>query len=175
MNHTVAWQWPEELEGRFCMIRLGIIARRVRALPYALKFRGAINRSAKAAASNGAGLLKNEQIVMGWNHFGFLQYWRDLDALLAWSRTEPHTGWWKDAVQRQRQRGDFSIYHETYVATPKGFEAIYLSLGEHRPGASGFGLLQPPKGHMATARGRVEGPGPGTLTGQPAPRVEKPV
>lgn len=174
MNQTVAWHWPDDLNGRFCMIRLGIIATRPRALPYALRFRKAIDRSAEEAMQNQAGLLKSERILLSWNHFGYLQYWRDLESLLAWTRSEPHTEWWKTALQRQRQKGDFSIYHETYVSTAKGFEAIYLGLGDYRPGASVFGQLQPPKGHMASARGRMEGPQAGELTGQPAPPMQKP-
>ena len=175
MSKALAWQWPGQLGGRFCMIRLGIIATRPWALRYALKFGKAIDRSAKAAMSGQAGLLKSERILMSWNHLGYLQYWRDLESLLAWSHSEPHTTWWKEALDRQRRRGDFSIYHETYLPTPKGFEAIYVGLGDYRPGASGFGLLEPPTGHMASAKGRVEGATPADLTGQPAPRIQKPV
>ncbi|MFM7316336.1 MAG: monooxygenase family protein [Isosphaeraceae bacterium] len=175
MNQTVAWQWPEGLEGGFCMIRLGIIARRVWAMPYVLKFRKAIDRSARVAASQGAGLYKSELIIMGWNHFGYIQHWKDVDSLLAWSHAEPHTNWWKEAAERQRRRGDFSIYHETYIATPNGFEAIYLGLGEWRPGASAFGLLVPPKGTLATAKGRISG-GTGVLevTGEAARSPARP-
>lgn len=175
MSQTVAWQWPENLNGRFCLVRLGIMATRAKALPYALKFGKAIDRSANVAIAEKAGLLKSERIILSWKHFGYLQYWSNLESLLAWTRSQPHTQWWKDALDRQRRRGDFSIYHETYISTPKGFEAIYLGLGDDRPGASGFGLLQPPTGHMATARGRVEGPGSTTLTGHPAPHKQTPV
>lgn len=166
-NQALAWQWPTDGSGSFCMLRLGMIARGPWVMPSVFRFGRAIDRSARQAIDQQSGLLKSERIILGWNHFGYLQYWRDIGSLLAWTRTEPHTQWWKEALERQRKRGDLVIYHETYLATEKGFEAIYLDLDRERPGASGFGELAAPKGRMATARGRLEGgAGPPDLTGQ---------
>lgn len=166
-NQALVWQWPADGSGSFCILRLGMIARRPGALPKVFRFGRAIDRSARQAIEQQSGLLKSERIILAWNHFGYLQYWRDLKSLLAWTRAEPHTQWWKEALERQRKRGDFIIYHETYLATQKGFEAIYLGLDGQRPGASSFGELVPPKGRMATARGRMEGGEFQDLTGQP--------
>jgi len=119
------------------------------------RFGKAIDRASAEASKNDAGLMKSERILFSLRHFGYLQYWRSVEEMLAWTHAQPHTEWWKKAVERQRAHGDLSIYHETYVASARGFEAIYVNLGEHRPGASAFGDLRPPKGSMATARGRL--------------------
>jgi hypothetical protein len=156
-HETLAWHFPEAdpASGSFCMVRLGLIAHRLRVVPKLRKLSKAIDQAAAEAGRSGSGLLNSERIVLGWNHFGYLQYWRTVDTMLAWTRQSPHTEWWKWAVERQRTHGDVSIYHETYAARPSGFEAIYLNLGERRPAASAFGDLRPPKGAMATARGRL--------------------
>jgi hypothetical protein len=33
-------------------------------------------------------------------HLGMRQYWRDFDALEAWSRSLPHGEWWRDFLRR---------------------------------------------------------------------------
>ena len=166
MNQAFAWQWPEQIGERFCFIRLGMIALKPRALPFVWRFGRAIDRSARQAIDQKSGMFKSERMILSWNHYGYMQYWSDPDLMLAWTRSAPHTSWWKDALERQRKRHDFAIYHETYVASDKGFEAIYLGLDSHRPGASSFGELVPPKGRFATAKGRLTGVDAPLLTGQ---------
>lgn len=139
------------------MIRLGLIVHHWRAAPFAWKMGRAIERSSRRGPERPSGLLTSERIQLSRNHFGYLQYWRSVDDLIAWAHASPHTDWWRMALERQRTRQDFAIYHETFVTSPGGFEAIYLNLGESRPGASAFGDLKPPKGAAASARGRLGG------------------
>ena len=167
-HETFAWHCPESLGGSFCLIRVGLIVHSWRAVPFAWKMGKAIERSTRVGPDRPAGLLASECIRMSWNHFGFLQYWRTIDELIAWAHASPHTDWWRMALERQRTRQDFAIYHETYLSSPGGFEAIYLNLGESRPGASAFGDLKPPKGASATARGRLGGISPVEVSGASA-------
>lgn len=166
MNQAFAWQWPEPFGERFCFVRIGMIALKPRALPQMWRFARAVDRSSRQAMDQKSGLLKSERMVLRWNHCGFMQYWSDPELMMAWTHTEPHTSWWKEVLERQRKRQDFAIYHETYVTSRTGFEAIYLGLDTHRPGASSFGQLVPPKGRFATAKGRLAEVDAPVLTGQ---------
>jgi len=57
-------------------------------------------------------------------HAGMRQYWRDMESLLAWTRSEPHRDWWKSFL---KDSGDTAFWHETYLKTG-GMEAIYDDL-----------------------------------------------
>ena len=95
---------------------------------------------------------------IGRGHFGVLQYWRSFDDLDAWSHRPPHSEWWREAVERMRTKGDFGVYHETFLVPRDRIESIYLNCrppawrpsgrsasrsGRRRPAAAG------------SARGRV--------------------
>ena len=43
------------------------------------------------------GLLLHEDFIMSLFplHLGMRQYWRDLDSLISWTRSDPHREWWK--------------------------------------------------------------------------------
>jgi len=165
---TLAWQPAESSGQRLCMVRMGVVAHSLRAAAYLQKIRKSADRAITDLAKADKGLLHSERIMLGWRHFGYLQHWRTLDELLAWTHAEPHTNWWKDALQRQRTRHDMAIYHETYLIDSHNVEAIYTNLGDARPGLSGLGLLVPPKGSLATARGRISGKTVQEVTGEPA-------
>ena len=49
------------------------------------------------------------------------QYWRDLDSLLQWTRSDPHRQWWKDFL---RETSGTGFWHETYMMRG-GMEGIY--------------------------------------------------
>jgi hypothetical protein len=49
------------------------------------------------------------------------QYWRDMESLLAWTRSEPHREWWKRFLA---DSGGTGFWHETYLRQG-GMEAIY--------------------------------------------------
>ena len=58
-----------------------------------------------------AGLLLHEQIIYSLfpPDIGMRQYWRDMDSLLAWTRSDPHREWWKRFL---RDSGGAGFWHE---------------------------------------------------------------
>lgn len=151
MNRVVA-TLPESV-AELCLVRMGIQARGLRAVRDAIRLGRAIDRSSRAATAEDAGLLRSERFVIGWNHFGFLQYWRSFDAMEAWSHRPPHADWWREAADRGRRRGDFGIYHETYLVPNDRLETIYLDC---RPvGLGTFGTLNNASGPRTTGRDRL--------------------
>jgi Domain of unknown function (DUF4188) len=63
------------------------------------------------------------------------QYWRDMDSLLAWTRSEPHRTWW---TQFMKDTGGTGFWHETYCMRG-GMEAIY----DNVPNPIGFARFAP--------------------------------
>ena len=49
------------------------------------------------------------------------QYWRDLDSLERWTRSEPHRRWWQDFL---KDSGGTGFWHEAYFMRG-GLNAIY--------------------------------------------------
>jgi hypothetical protein len=49
----------------------------------------------QVAASPTKSLLRHDQMLLGWSHIGMRQYWRDLDTLGRFTRSAPHSGWWR--------------------------------------------------------------------------------
>ncbi len=74
------------------------------------------------------GLLLHENFVFSLfpAHVGMRQFWRDMDSLLAWSRSEPHRAWWKNFL---RDSGGTGFWHETYLKRG-GMEAVYDDIAE---------------------------------------------
>ncbi len=102
------------------VIYLGMRVNRLTGLKTLLGFGPKISAS---VAAQPAGLLLHETIVYSLfpAHVGMRQYWRDMDSLLAWSRSEPHREWWKNFL---RDSGGTGFWHETYLSRG-GIEAIY--------------------------------------------------
>jgi hypothetical protein len=104
------------------------------------------------------GLLLHEDLV--WSllppHAGMRQYWRDLESLERWTRSEPHRRWWKQFL---KDTGGTGFWHESYFMRG-GMEAIYDGIGA----PTGLGRFAPslqPRGAMFSARrraGRSEAP-----------------
>ncbi len=95
------------------------------------------------------GLLLHEGMMFGLTHPGFRQYWRDFEALEAFTRAPYHAALWKDFV---RDTGGGGIWHEAYQMKG-GMEGIYLNMP-----ASGFGRFAParaPEGAARTSRERL--------------------
>ena len=79
------------------------------------------------------------------------QYWRDLEALEAWSLTLPHKAWWTEYL---RDRGGTSFWHETYFRRG-GIETIFVDTGA----TIGLAAVAPAvraEGPMLTARARLD-------------------
>lgn len=151
MNRIVA-RPPDSIE-ELCVIRLGIYVRKFTALPYVSKIRRAIDRSSVEAKAKNAGLLDSQAFLIKWNHFGFLQYWNSFEALEAWSHSPPHSNWWREALERIRKRGDFGIYHETFLVPKANIEAIYLDCPS--VGIAGFGVTGEAVGTSTASRDRL--------------------
>lgn len=99
------------------------------------------------------GLLLHENISFSEEplHVGMRQYWRDFDALEAWSRTLPHKAWWSDYL---RNRGGTSFWHETYFRRG-GIETMFVDTGE-TIGLSRVAPAVPAEGPMFAARARAD-------------------
>lgn len=101
---------------------------------------------AAAGAARPEGLLHYENaIVFGFFpfHIGMRWYWRDIDALEAWAKSDPHRIWWKEYMSSS---GGTAFWHETYHMRG-GMEAIYIDVTTP-VGFGGFMPLQPARGSM---------------------------
>ncbi len=107
--------------------------------------------SASAAAKPG-GLLLHEWLVFSLFpfHLGMRQYWRDMESLLAWTRSGPHREWWKNFL---RDSGGTGFWHETYLMKG-GMEAIYDDVPEPI-GFLRFAPAAPARGPMFGASKRA--------------------
>jgi hypothetical protein len=98
------------------------------------------------------GLLLHEDVI--WSlippHVGMRQYWRDLDSLERWTRSEPHRRWWLDFMRDGG--GGTGFWHEAYFMRG-GMEAIYD--GMPAIGLGKFAPRVPARGRMFSARRRA--------------------
>jgi hypothetical protein len=101
------------------VIYLGMRVNRLTGLKTLFGFGPKISASVEAQPQ---GLLLHETIIYSMfpPNVGMRQYWRDMDSLLAWSRSEPHREWWKAFL---RNSGGTGFWHETYLMHG-GMEAI---------------------------------------------------
>ena len=107
---------------------------------------------AASADARPDGLLSHE--VFLWSlfppHAGIRQYWRDLESLEAFTRSAPHSIWWRDFLRDSSGAG---FWHESY--SRQGMEAVYVDM----PGPVGFDRFAPerrPVGPFMTARQRMK-------------------
>jgi hypothetical protein len=102
------------------VVYLGMRVNRVTGLKTLLGFGPKISDSVAAQPD---GLLLHENFVFSFfpMHVGMRQYWRDMESLLAWTRSDPHRQWWKGFL---RHSGGTGFWHETYLIRG-GMEAIY--------------------------------------------------
>jgi hypothetical protein len=102
---------------------------------------------AKSAAAKPAGLLCHENLFYSFfpMHVGMRQYWRDLDSLMKWTRSDPHRAWWKNFL---KDSGGTGFWHEAYHRDGR-MEAIYDDL----PKPMGFSVFAP----VVAARGPMFG------------------
>ena len=98
------------------------------------------------------GLLAQENMLFSLTHFGFRQYWRDLEALERFTRSEPHAEWWRRMRELANGAG---FWHETYHARG-GVEALYIGMPQP-VGLQRFAPERNPVGPFMTARSRIQG------------------
>jgi Domain of unknown function (DUF4188) len=113
-------QYPEPV-----VVYLGMRVNRITGLKTLLGFGPEIEKSVKAGAD---GLLLHENFVFSLfpMHVGFREYWRDMESLLTWTRSDPHREWWKRFL---KDSGGTGFWHETYLKQG-GMEAIYDDMAE---------------------------------------------
>jgi len=126
------------------VVYLGMRVNRLAGLKTLLGFGPKIAASVDAQPD---GLLLHENFLFSLfpPHAGMRQYWRDMESLLKWTRSEPPQQWWKSFL---RDSGGTGFWHETYLMTG-GMEAIYDDV----PEPIGFMKFAP----VVTARGPMFG------------------
>jgi hypothetical protein len=131
------------------VIYLGMRVNRLTGLKTLAGFGPRISNSVTAAPD---GLLLHEYFLFSFfpMHLGMRQYWRDMDSLLAWSRSEPHRQWWKNFL---RDSGGTGFWHETYFMQG-GMEAIYDDVPKP-VGFMRFAPIKPARGPMFGAAHRA--------------------
>ncbi len=130
------------------VVYLGMRVRRPRGLLRMLGLGPQIRQSSKEGPD---GLLLHEDLV--WSlfppHVGMRQYWRDLDSLERWTRSEPHRQWWQQFL---KDDGGTGFWHETYLMSG-GMEAIYDDMPEI--GMARFAPVRPARGARFSSRRRA--------------------
>jgi hypothetical protein len=131
------------------VVYLGMRVNRLTGLKTLAGFGPRISKSVEARPE---GLLLHENFVFSLfpMHAGMRQYWRDMESLLAWTRSEPHRLWWKNFL---RDSGGTGFWHETYMKQG-GMEAIYDDVAEP-VGFISFAPLSPARGAMFGAAHRA--------------------
>ncbi len=129
------------------MVLLGFRVQGWRGVPALLR----IGRGLRTLADTPPdGLLWEQQFLYGWNHVGIRQYWRDPESLERFTRSEPHSHWWRDFLRDAQACG---FWHEAYHARG-GVEGIYVNL-EEPGGLAGFAPERAPVGPFMTSRDRL--------------------
>jgi hypothetical protein len=138
------------------VITLGMQAHGLRGLRTLSGLRNAIRRSVMDRPD---GLLHHDTlIVSNWPvHRLLRQYWRDLDSLERWTRSMPHSSWWRRYI---RDSEGTSFYHELY-SRRGGMEGIFVNM-DGPVGMMHFAPVVPAHGAMFGSRGRL-----GLSEGQP--------
>lgn len=108
-----------------------------------------------SVAAQPDGLLLHENIIYSLfpMHVGMRQYWRDMETLLSWTRSEPHREWWKSFL---RDSGGTGFWHETYLMQG-GMEAVYVDVPKPI-GMMRFAPVKEARGTMFGASHRVTRP-----------------
>lgn len=109
-------------------------------------------RISKSVDDQPEGLLLHENFLFSLfpPHAGMRQYWRDLESLESWTRSEPHRQWWQEFL---RDSGGTGFWHEAYFIRG-GMEAVYIDINVP-VGFSAFAPVVPARGAMFSARRRL--------------------
>jgi len=131
------------------VVYLGMRVNRLTGLKTLFGFGPQISKSVDAQPD---GLLLHEFFLFSLfpPHVGMRQYWRDMDSLMEWTRSKPHSDWWKSFL---RDSGGTGFWHETYLLTG-GMEAIYDDVTP-AIGMMRFAPIVPARGPMFSAARRA--------------------
>ncbi|WP_269780337.1 DUF4188 domain-containing protein [Methylobacterium sp. Leaf118] len=127
------------------VIYLGMRVEAWRGLKTLLGFGPKIGR---VGAARPEGLLHYENnLIFGLRplQVGMRWYWRDMDSMVAWAKSDPHRQWWRDFL---KDTGGVGIWHETYHMRG-GMEAIYSETGAP-VGFAAFLPMQEARGSLAS-------------------------
>ncbi len=140
------------------VVYLGMRVNRVTGLKMLMRMGPQIADSVKAQPD---GLLLHEQFVFSLvpTHLGMRQYWRDMESLMAWTRSDPHREWWKRFL---KDSGGTGFWHETYMMRG-GMEAIY----DDMPELLGFAKFAPVKMARGAMFGAAQRAAAKEQTGEP--------
>ncbi|CAN5847859.1 hypothetical protein BH09ACT7_BH09ACT7_16560 [soil metagenome] len=131
------------------VVYLGMRVRRPRGIVRLLGLGPQIQKSWRQQPD---GLLLHEDLI--WSlvppHLGMRQYWRDLDSLERWTRSEPHQLWWKQFL---KDSGGTGFWHEAYFARG-GIDAIYDDM-DRPTGLARFASTTAARGAGFSTRGRA--------------------
>ncbi|HVN92678.1 MAG TPA: DUF4188 domain-containing protein [Terracidiphilus sp.] len=132
------------------VVYLGMRVNRLTGLKTLIGFGPQISKS---VVDRPDGLLCHENFVFSFfpMHAGMRQYWRDMDSLLKWTRSDPHRQWWKKFL---RDSGGTGFWHETYTLQG-GMEAIYDDVSP-KIGFMAFAPIVPARGSMFGATHRAK-------------------
>jgi len=144
------------------VITLGMKANNLRGLRTMRGLAAEIRASVQARPD---GLLHHDTLTVSqWPvHRLLRQYWRDTDAMERWTRSLPHSGWWRRYL---KDTEGTTFYHELYERGG-GMEGIYVNMAEP-VGMMHFAPVIAARGPMFSFRGRV-----GQRGGQPAVVAEQ--
>ena len=91
--------------------------------------------------------------------FGMIlqSYWRSVDDLerFARSKDQPHLKAWTHFVRNVATTGALSIWHETYIAEPGKYEAVYGTMAPYGLAATPAARIVLPTGRSHNMRGRI--------------------
>lgn len=136
------------------VVYLGMRVRRVRGV---LRFLGLGPKLYRSHRERPDGLLLHEDVV--WSlfppHWGARQYWRDLDSLERWTRSDPHRQWWQRFL---RDSGGTGFWHEAYFLRG-GIDALYDDMSTPT-GLARFAPVVTARGRLFSTRGRVHDDAP---------------
>ena len=130
------------------VVYLGMRVSRITGIKTVLGFGPRIAASVEAQPD---GLLRHENFLFSLfpAHVGMRQYWRDMESLLKWTRSEPHRQWWQQFL---KDSGGTGFWHETYTLRG-GMEAIYDDVPQPI-GFMAFAPVVPARGPMFGAASR---------------------
>ena len=133
------------------VVYLGMRVRRLRGLRTVFGLGPQIETSHRDGPD---GLLRHEYLMWSLRplEVGMRQYWRDLESLEAWTRSDPHRRWWLDFM---RDTGGTGFWHEAYFMSG-GIEAIYDDISPAK-GLAGFAPTRTARGQMFSSRTRAHG------------------
>ncbi|MBJ8343125.1 phenylacetaldoxime dehydratase family protein [Antrihabitans sp. YC2-6] len=136
------------------VVFLGMRVRKPRGM---LRLLGIGPKLYKSHADRPDGLLLHEDVV--WGHFpphwGARQYWRDLESLERWTRSDPHKQWWRTFL---KDSGGTGFWHEAY-SMKGGIDTFYDDMTTPT-GIAKFAPMVPARGRVFSTRKRLQRDGP---------------